>query len=65
MPFEPRTHIHTCPYRGNSLVEALRDQRVVHLALRDGLLPLRLSGPNELNSTRVSRPTTVMTADGI
>ena len=53
--FEPRTHIHTGPHHGDSLVETLRDQRVVHLAFRNGFLPLHLSGPNELEeSTRTS-----------
>jgi hypothetical protein len=56
IPFEPRAHIHTCPYHRNGLVETLRDQWVVHLAFRDGPLPLGFSGPNELDLLHVNCP---------
>jgi hypothetical protein len=48
IPFEPWTHIHTRPHHGDSLVETLRNQRVVHLALRNSSFSLCISGPNEL-----------------
>ena len=48
IPFEPRTHVHARPYHSDSFVEALRDQRVVHLAFCYSLLSLRLAGSNEL-----------------
>ncbi len=55
VPFEAWTHVRTRTYHGDGFVEAFRDERIIHLPLRNRSLSLRLTGFHELEQKARAR----------